>query len=102
MSNPLTESALAIAVGPGTASTSMPAAAASFARKLPGSLMQGVPASVTERHVEIFFQHARDDGRSAVFLVMLMVRDAGRVDFKMIEQRAGHARILGGDAGRSP
>lgn len=59
--------------------------------------MQGVPASVTERHIEIFFQHARNDGRSAVFLIMLMVRDAGRVDFKMIEQRTGHARILGGD-----
>ena len=47
MSNPLTESALAIAVGPGTASTSMPAAAASRTSTLPGSLMQGVPASVT-------------------------------------------------------
>ena len=36
MSNPLTESALAIAVGPGTASTSMPAAAASRTSTLPG------------------------------------------------------------------
>ena len=36
-----------MAVGPGTASTSMPSAAASRTSTLPGSLMQGVPASVT-------------------------------------------------------
>lgn len=50
-----------------------------------------------QRHIQILLQHARDDRRGAVFLVVLVVGDAGRVDFKMVEQRAGHARILGGD-----
>ena len=43
---PLTLSAEAMAVGPETATTGMPRSAASRTRTLPGSLMQGVPASV--------------------------------------------------------
>jgi hypothetical protein len=47
--SPETASAVVTADGPGRAVTLMPAAAAAATSRYPGSLMPGVPASVTSR-----------------------------------------------------
>ncbi len=95
------DSAAMAAQGPGIATTSTPAAAAARTSSKPGSLMAGVPASLTNAMLSPWRSRARKS-RYSLLLVVIMQGKLRRLDAEVLEKHPGVARVLRRDQCAGP